>query len=108
MSGAAPAGAPPGVSSVSFGRTLDGGQWIVRAQRWTDRAPIVLRVRHLPADDGVDVPISAPGRTSFIPAAATDATGRLHVIWYDSSGPSGGPLYARSLSADLAAGVAAA
>jgi hypothetical protein len=88
-------------ASISMGLTADGAQWSVRAMRdgMLD-GPVVVRVRRLP-DEGHDLTISPPGTIGFLPAAVLDASGRLHVVWYDSSGPTGQLFYAHSLSADL-------
>jgi hypothetical protein len=95
-------------ASMSLGQTSNGGQWSVRAVRTLGVGNVVLRVRHLPGDEGTDLVISDPAVLAFYPAAATDATGRLHVIWYES-GPTAGVLnYARSLSDDLTQGFGAA
>jgi hypothetical protein len=91
-------------SCAAMGPTLDGGQWIVRGVR-DSATQIVLRVRHPPTDEGADLPVTAPSQAVFFPAAAIDASGRLHVIWYDTSGPQGVLRYARSLSSDLGAGL---
>ena len=82
--------------------TADGATWIVRALHDNvSGSPIVARVRRLP-DEGHDVPISPAGTVGFLPAAALDADGRLHVAWYDSSGPFGELVYAHSETSDLA------
>lgn len=89
---------------MSLGRTADGGEWTVRAVRSAGVGEVVLRVRHLPADEGLDLRISDPAALAFFPAAVTDGDGRLHVIWYES-GPGIGELrYTRSLSDDLIQG----
>ncbi len=78
------------------------GTWIVRGLRNSDvDAPIVVRVRQLP-DEGTDVALTTPGAIAFMPTAALDAEGRLHVAWYDTQGPFGQLLYAHSETTDLA------
>jgi hypothetical protein len=77
------------------------GTWIVRGLRNSGSdAPIVVRVRRLP-DEGLDVSLTAPGAFAFMPTAALDAEGRLHVAWYDTHGSVGQLLYARSETTDL-------
>ena len=80
------------------------GQWVVRAIRDTVLgSPIVIRTRSV-GDPGHDVAISPPGTIGFLPAATLDPDGRLHVVWYDSSGPTGQLMYSRSATADLQGG----
>jgi hypothetical protein len=88
-------------TSLAMGLTADGAQWSVRATRdgMLD-GKIIVRVRHLP-DEGTDLTISPPGTIGFLPTGALDASGRLHVIWYDSSGPTGQVFYAHSVTSDL-------
>ena len=89
------------IATVSAGKMPDGGEWIVRAMHDSSAgSPIVVRVRHLP-DEGLDTALTLPNAVGFLPAAAVDAEGRLHVVWYDSSGPTGRLLYSHSASADL-------
>lgn len=86
--------------SVSMGASI-GGTWIVRGLRNSEvDAPIVVRVRKLP-DEGVDVSVTPPGAYAFMPTAALDAEGRLHVAWYDTSGSAGQLLYAHSETTDV-------
>lgn len=104
---ALPAGAAADLYTLSCaasGRTADGGQWIVRVVREVT-TQLVLRVRHLPADEGADIPLTAAARSVFLPAAALDDSGRLHVIWYDTTGAQGVLQYARSRSSDLTQGL---
>ncbi len=77
------------------------GTWIVRGIRNSEvDAHIVVRVRQLP-DEGTDVDLTSPGAFAFMPTAALDAEGRLHVAWYDTHGPFGQLLYAHSETTDL-------
>jgi hypothetical protein len=77
------------------------GTWIVRGLRHSEvEAPIVVRVRQLP-DEGSDVALTSPGAVAFLPTAALDAEGRLHVAWYDTRGPFGQLLYVHSETTDL-------
>lgn len=93
--------------SGAIGVTPESGQWIVRALRFTDRAEVVVRVRNLHlGHDGSDRPVSAPGEVALLPAAALDGAGRLHVVYYDTSGPRGVLRYTRSLTADVSRGYA--
>jgi hypothetical protein len=89
---------------ASLGRTSDGGQWVVRATRTPPNGAVMLRVRHLPGDEGTDIQISRTGTVAFFPAAATDNSGRLHVIWYEISGAAGVLKYTKSVSSDLTQG----
>src|SRR5262249_42584851 len=97
---------PDGVplrAAVPIGPTLDGGQWIVRATGTPSSARILARVRHLPAA-GSDMPLTSETSKAFLPTAAIDAQGRLHVAWYRSDGPVGVLELVRSLSSDLTRG----
>lgn len=93
--------------SVPIGRAADGALWTIFGSAPYQDVPGVVgdvRLALFSADSdlmGTTIPISAPGETAFMPAAAQDQDGRLHVIWYDSSGPAGVLKYARSASADL-------
>jgi hypothetical protein len=90
--------------SMQIGRTALGEQWIVRAVRHSETdAPIMLRIRNPPAE-GPDVPISDAGAVAFVPAAAMDSLGRLHVMWYESQRERGQLRYTRSRSANLSSG----
>jgi hypothetical protein len=99
-----PSGDSPGAITfvaISMGRTADGSQWSVRAMKdSTLGGPIVVRVRHLP-DEGHDLTITPPGALGFLPTAALDTSGRLHVAWYDSSGALGKVFYSHSMTSDL-------
>jgi hypothetical protein len=88
-------------ASIAMGLTGDGSQWIVHASREAMLdGPISLRLRHLP-DEGSEITLSPPGTIGFLPAAVLDASGRLHAVWYDSSGATGRVIYAHSLTSDL-------
>jgi hypothetical protein len=91
-------------TSQSLGATRDGGQWSIRTVAAGAARSIVLRVRHLPDDEGMDLPVSDPAALAFFPAAALDDQGRLHVLWYESSGSVGVLKYARSLGPNLGEG----
>ncbi len=98
---------PTGDQATIFTRTslsmgvANGATWLVRGLHDSaSGSPIVARVRRLP-DEGHDVSISPPGTVGFLPAAALDPDGRLHVAWYDSSGPFGQLVYAHSETSDL-------
>ena len=92
------------LSRVPMGATPDGGQWIVRTKQQDGRAVLVLRIRHLPSDEGTDAPISTMEEFSFLPAALVDADGRLRVVYYDSAGGVGVLKTTRSLSSAWADG----
>jgi hypothetical protein len=90
-----------------------GGVWAVYGAPPSfagEKVPPAVVLRFFPPGDSVgqERRISDPGGTAFMPAAALDGEGRLHVIWYDSAGTSGVLKYARSLSADLRQGFAPA
>ena len=92
-------------SGGSIGQTSSGDEWLVRSLRTDQGAPIVLRVRNTAmGNDGADEPITATDGVAFLPAAAIDDTGRLHVVWYDTTGTTGVLRYTRSISADLSDG----
>jgi hypothetical protein len=91
-------------TTMSLGPTEDGGQWIVRTVKRNGYPAIVLRVRHLPDDEGTDLPISEPGAHAFLPTAIVDEDGRMRVIYYDSSGRRGVLRTTRSLSTDWSQG----
>ena len=57
---------------------------------------------------GEAIAISAPGVAAFMPGAAVDGEGRIHVIWYESSGARGVLKYARSIGRDLRMGFSSA
>jgi hypothetical protein len=88
--------------SASMGRTVGGSTWILHTDD-TDNVPNVV-VTLLDAAGATTVPLSAPGGTAFHPAGALDGEGRLHTIWYETSGPAGVLMYTRSRSADLTQG----
>lgn len=86
--------------SLTMGQSA-AGTWIVRGLRNSDvDASVVVRVRQ-PPDEGTDVTVTAPGDFAFMPTAALDADGRLHVAWYDTHGAVGQLLYAHSVTTDL-------
>jgi hypothetical protein len=91
-------------ASWSLGDTGDGRQWSVRATRTGATGAIVARIRRAPAEEGADIAITTPGAVAFLPAAARDDRGRLHVVWYDSAGERGVLAYAHSVSSNLAEG----
>src|SRR3569623_1470733 len=93
--------------SVPIGRAADGALWTSFGSPPYQDVPGVVgdvRLALFSTDSdlmGTTIPISAPGEPAFMPAAAQDQDGRVHVIWYDSSGPAGVLKYARSASAAL-------
>jgi hypothetical protein len=94
--------------SVPIGPTGDGGTWAIYDRQHGSgvlrEAVVELRL-FAPGDtDGQTIPISAPGATAFLPAAALDGDGRLHVVWYESDGAQGVLKYARSVDRDLRMG----
>jgi len=86
--------------SGSIGVGDDGRQWVLHAMRSTGSAPVMVRVRQLP-NEGSDLPLTADGAVAFMPAGALDEQGRLHAIWYDSSGTTGKLMYSHSVTDDL-------
>lgn len=88
-------------ASVSMGRLPSGDTWIVRALHDSSAgSPVVVRVRSQ-LDDGTDAIVSPPDAVGFLPAATLDDEGRLHAVWYDSSGQTGQLLYSHSVTADI-------
>lgn len=86
---------------VSLGQLGNGDAWIVRALHDSSAgSPIVVRVRSQ-LDEGSDTIVSAPNGVGFLPTAALDDEGHLHVVWYDSSATTGRLLYTRSVTADV-------
>lgn len=63
----------------------------------------LCRCSGAPPGAGIDLPLSAPGAKAFMPAGATDRSGRLHAIWYESDGAKGQLVYTRSNSSDFTA-----
>jgi len=99
-----PAGDLPRVTTVAagaIGMTADGGEWTIRAMRSTGATAVVVRVRRLPEDPGDDIALTDDGDVVFLPSGALDEYGRLHAIWYDSTGPTGMLMYSHSLSDDV-------
>jgi len=98
--------------SVPIGPTADGGTWaIYDRQLPTDQGrQSVVEMRLFAGGDtsGQAIPISAPGVPAFMPAAAADSEGRVHVVWYESAGPRGVLMSARSVDRDLRMGFGAA
>jgi hypothetical protein len=85
-----------------FGPTTSGGHWILRAVKTASETRVVLRRRPKHDQEGADVPLSKPGEVAFLPAAAIDSQGRLHAVWYETSGAVGRLVYSRSLGPDFA------
>jgi len=85
-------------TGVAWSRgALSDGTWSVYARLDGGGGSIVVRLER-----GADVQetiLTPPGANAFLPAATLDSEGRLHVIWYDSAGPTGVLRYARSNSA---------
>jgi hypothetical protein len=89
-------------SSGAIGLTAFGTEWLIRALRTADGAHVVWRERHLDqGDDGVDVPITATDGVAVLPVAAVDASGRVHVVWYDTTAARGVLRYTHSVSSQL-------
>jgi hypothetical protein len=112
--GAAPPvadGAPPAAVGPTFyhtvsmplGPTADGGEWFLRSTGDTTAAPLMLFVAPASGANS-DVGISGPDALTFLPAAAVDGEGRIHIVYYDSSGGAGRVLYTHSTSSDFTAG----
>ena len=92
--------------SVPVGRTAGGELWAIYGSApYADSAGIAgdIRMVLFSSDSdmtGETITISTAGETAFMPAAAQDDDGRVHVLWYDSSGTAGVLKYARSVSSD--------
>mgnify|MGYP001369103337 CR=1 FL=1 len=82
-----------------LGLTASGDEWIVHSTKDGDRGAIVVYQRA--GGGGAGIIVSAPGATAFLPAGALDAQGRLHVVWYDTSGAQGKLVYRRSVTNNL-------
>jgi hypothetical protein len=91
-------------SAKGFGRTKDARQWIVRATKDTQSSAVVMDLRTAEGEQLGQVPLSKPGEIAFMPGADLDDQGRLHVIYYETSGPTGVLKYKRSLTSDLLRG----
>lgn len=85
----------------AIGPHANGGHWLIRSLRTEQGAPIVVRT--LPGEAG-DVPLTAEDGVAFLPAAAADELGRVHVVWYDTGDERGVLRYTHSVSADLSEG----
>lgn len=74
---------------------LPDGSWSVRTRRENGRGSLVLRTEI----SGVVTEKALTGAEgdAFLPAASMDESGRLHVVWYDSSQAQGRLLYASSV-----------
>jgi hypothetical protein len=92
--------------SVPLGPSADNGTWAVYERQNLSESAAVVELRLFsPADEtGEVLALSEPGVPAFLPAAALDGEGRLHVLWYESGGERGVLKYARSLGRDLHAG----
>jgi hypothetical protein len=74
---------------------LPNGSWAIHVRRQSGHSGLILRT-----DVGGNItesPVTPADGSVFLPAAAMDERGRLHVIWYDSSQETGRLLYAYSL-----------
>jgi hypothetical protein len=91
---------------ASAGSTTDGGLWIVRTILDDGVPRVVLFVRS--ADTEVELPLNAVGTVAFMATAAVSAAGRLHLAWYETTGPTGVLKYTRSVSGNLAEGISPA
>src|SRR5262249_15161232 len=60
-------------------------------------------LRHPLSNESMDVPVTEPWAVAFLPTATMDSSGRLHIVWYDSTS-SGTLQYARSCSSRLGEG----
>lgn len=89
--------------SMPLGPTADGGEWFLRPTGDTTAAPLMLFVA--PATGSAsDIEVSGAGALTFLPAAALDDQGRIHVVYYDASGEVGRLLYIHSTSSDFTQG----
>ncbi len=89
--------------SMPLGPTADGGEWFLRPTGDTTAAPLML----LFAPSGgsaADLEVSGDTALSFLPAAALDGQGRIHIVYYDAGGDAGRVLYTHSTSSDFTAG----
>jgi len=91
-------------SSKGFGKSPSGGYWILRGTKEGSTAQVILRVRNLPDSDSGDIALSHPNTVAFMPAGTLDNQGRLHAIWYESSGPTGVLVYTRSVTSNFSEG----
>jgi hypothetical protein len=80
--------------------TTGAQQWLVRAQRNMDGAPVLVELFEAGALAGSKT-LTDDGAIAFLPAAALDADGILHVVWYESTGAHGILRYTHSLTTDL-------
>jgi hypothetical protein len=89
--------------SLPLGPTGDGGEWFLRPTGDTTAAPLALF--HAPATGAAsDIALTGEDAITFLPAADLDGAGRLHIVYYDSSGAAGRLLYLHSLTDDFADG----
>ncbi len=93
------AAVPRAAAAASLGRTLDGGYFLVHTFRSAVASEVRLLLRATLDEAGTELSLSRPSKIAFHPAAAIDAAGRLHAIWYESDGPTGMLVYVRSKSA---------
>ena len=104
--GAAPAPVGPTfyhTVSMPLGPTADGGEWFLRPTGDTTMAPLMLSVA--PAGGpATDIEVSGQGALCFLPAAAVDEQGRIHIAYYDAGGDAGRLMYLHSTSSDFTAG----
>ncbi len=104
--GAAPAAVGPTfyhTVSMPLGPTADGGEWFLRPTGDTTAAPLMLFVAPA-AGDASDIEVSGEGALSFLPAAAVDDQGRIHIAYYDAGAGAGRLLYLHSTSSDFTDG----
>jgi hypothetical protein len=92
------------VSAGAMGATASGRHWIVRSVHGASGSPVLVGVADAPGGPYAEQTLSAGGAVAFLPAATLDEEGRLHVIWYDSSGEQGVLYYTHSTSPSLAEG----
>lgn len=80
----------------SYGPLADG-TWTVRSIREDGLGAIVLRLDR--GGEVTETAVSPVGANAFLPTAVMDERGRLHVAYYDSSGPVGRLVYTHTRSA---------
>jgi hypothetical protein len=85
--------------ATSVGRTKDGSYFFLHPFRSSTSAEVRLLVRRSLDEPGTETTLSAPRAIAFHPAAAVDASGRLHAVWYQSESPMGALVYVRSRTA---------
>lgn len=92
------------VGAGSIGVTPGGVHWLVRSVHDTSGSPVLLGLSDSPGGPYQELGLSPEDGVTFLPAADLDEQGRLHVVWYDSTGEQGVLRYTHSISADLTGG----